>query len=71
LIAAFYLLTRRAEPKSLTALKIFVVESIKETMNDECGTMNCERQNSGVRSQEPEYKAETSLKDSLLFYSGS
>jgi hypothetical protein len=71
LIAAFYLLTRRAEPKSLTALKIFDVESIEETMSDECGTMNCERQNSGARSQKPEYKAETALTDSALFSSGS
>jgi hypothetical protein len=38
LIAAFYLLTRRTEPKSLTALKIFDVESIKETMNAERGS---------------------------------
>jgi hypothetical protein len=43
LIAAFYLLTRRAEPKSLTALKIFDVESIEETMND------AEKQESGAR----------------------
>jgi hypothetical protein len=35
LIAAFYLLTRRREPKSLTAKKFFDVESTEERMNDE------------------------------------
>jgi hypothetical protein len=34
--------------------------------NDECGTMN-EKQNSEVRIQESEYKAETTLTDSVLF----
>jgi hypothetical protein len=37
--------------------------------NDECGTMNDEQQEAGTeaRSQEPEYKAESVLTDSLFF----
>jgi hypothetical protein len=48
------------------------VKSRKATMNDdEKQESEAREQNTGARSQESEYKAETTLIDSLLFYSGS
>jgi hypothetical protein len=40
-------------------------------MGDEKQESEVREQNTGARSQEPEYRAETTFIDSVLFYSGS